>query len=230
MAIEGLTNLSLPTSGANQAYINVSALEAGILRIPLHLFVAGASPSEISVCPSLAFFLRHSESKSQLVFDLGVRRDLENVPPAIRAALEQWPVDVPQSVTESLTKGGVEAGDVEVVVLSHLHFDQYVRKPVLNNQTIEINGGLTVLGMLPCFRRPLFLRGRLVVICLHQDTPPTPSLKSLLHPSRSSAPNFSMRTILTRLSGRSHMHEIISVTAVSTSSTPPDISLAISTS
>lgn len=35
------------------------------------------------------------------------------------------PVRVPQSVDESLRVGGLGPEEVEMVILSHLHFDQY---------------------------------------------------------------------------------------------------------
>lgn len=120
--------MSLPTPSSNQPYIEVSALEAGTIDLPLWLFVAGESKlPQSNICPSLSFLLRHSESKAQLVFDLGLRRDVQSYPPSVLKLIAQWmPVNIPQNVAESLSKGGVEPGDVETVVLSHLHFDQYV--------------------------------------------------------------------------------------------------------
>ncbi len=116
---------SLPEPVADQPYIDVSALEAGIIHIPLQLFVKGATPEEVNICPSLAFSLRHSVSKTHLVFDLGLRRDKASYPPAVLGIIEKWmPIDVPQTVDESLAKGGIDPNIVETVVLSHLHWDQ----------------------------------------------------------------------------------------------------------
>ena len=66
----------------------------------------------------------HRPSGTHLVFDLGLRRDVENHPPAVKAMLAHMPVTVPQSVEESLRAGGRPPENVETVVLSHLHFDQ----------------------------------------------------------------------------------------------------------
>lgn len=116
---------SLPEPKADQAHVEVSALEAGIIKLPLQLFVQGAKPEEISTCPSLAFSLRHKPSKTHLLFDLGLRRDVQKLSPAAQALIAKWmPVEVPQSVDESLRKGGIQPEDVETVILSHLHFDQ----------------------------------------------------------------------------------------------------------
>ena len=117
-------NIALPEPAPDQAFIHVSALEAGMIRLPLQIFVKGATPEEISDCPSLAFLLRHSKTGTELVFDLGLRRDSDSYPPAAQALLKRMPIEVPQSVDESLVKGGKDPKEVQTVVLSHLHFDQ----------------------------------------------------------------------------------------------------------
>ncbi|KAG1804612.1 hypothetical protein EV424DRAFT_1474425 [Suillus variegatus] len=91
--------LSLPAPSDEQAYMYVSALE---------------------VCPSLAFCLRHSKSNKRVVFDLGIRRDIKEFAPA---ATERFLPTVKQTVAESLEAGGVQPSSVDVVVLSHLHWD-----------------------------------------------------------------------------------------------------------
>lgn len=121
-----MSSPSLPPPSINQAYINVSALEAGIIYLPSHKFIMGASPADVIRCPSLAFLLRHSSSNAQVIFDLGIRKDVENYPPAVEALLKEMPVEIPQDVSESLEKGGIRPADVETVIVSHLHFDQYV--------------------------------------------------------------------------------------------------------
>lgn len=108
--------------------MNVSALEAGFLHLPSQIYVMGASPHEVFKCPSLAFSLRHSRSNAHLVFDLGLRKDVDRYAPKLRIFLEELPmaVEIPQDVAESLEKGGVPPADVETIIVSHLHFDQYV--------------------------------------------------------------------------------------------------------
>ncbi|KAI0662115.1 Metallo-hydrolase/oxidoreductase [Cubamyces menziesii] len=114
---------TLPDPGPDQAYMEVSALEAGQLELRMRLFVAGSSPTESKLAPSLAFHLRHSASGQQLLFDLGIRRDLDSHPPAVRQLNAGRAVIVSQTVEESLRKGGVEPTDVKTIIISHLHFD-----------------------------------------------------------------------------------------------------------
>ncbi|EGN96612.1 hypothetical protein SERLA73DRAFT_75496 [Serpula lacrymans var. lacrymans S7.3] len=132
---------TLPPPVSDQAFMEVSALEAGILHMPLQFAIAGASPSDISICPSLAFFLRHSKTEAGLVFDLGIRRDVEGYPPIIQESIKKSvPVAVDQTVSESLSKGGLPAEQVETVVISHLHWD-HVGDPAPFSKATFVVGG-----------------------------------------------------------------------------------------
>lgn len=106
--------------------MEVSALEAGFLELRMRLFVAGSGPNESPMCPSLSFSLRHSASGDHLLFDLGIRRKLETHPPAVQQLNAGREVLVLQSVDESLVKGGIDPANIKTVIISHLHFDQYV--------------------------------------------------------------------------------------------------------
>lgn len=117
-----MTTVTLPSPAADQAYLDVSALEAGNLRLPIHEFVADIKP-EIVSCPCLAFLLRHSKTGFQIVFDLGTRRDVDEYPPATHKQVKNSPM-VKQTVLESLGKGGVQPHEVDAVIISHLHWDQ----------------------------------------------------------------------------------------------------------
>jgi glyoxylase-like metal-dependent hydrolase (beta-lactamase superfamily II) len=107
--------------------MDVSALEAGMITLPMALYIKGAPLTEVAVCPSIAFILQHSGSGERLVFDLGIPRNTELLPPTVKAVIAKYmPVQVPQDAAESLEKGGLAPVDVNTVILSHLHFDQYV--------------------------------------------------------------------------------------------------------
>ncbi|KAG2144502.1 beta-lactamase-like protein [Suillus clintonianus] len=109
---------SLPSPSNEQAYMYVSALEAGHLNVPLSLMAVDQSDGPIDF-PSLAFFLRHSKSDKRVVFDLGIHRNIKEFAPA---AIQVVP-DVKQTVAESLEAGGVLPSSVDLVILSHLHWD-----------------------------------------------------------------------------------------------------------
>ncbi|TBU31314.1 Metallo-hydrolase/oxidoreductase [Dichomitus squalens] len=135
-------NYALPAPSVDQAYVKVSALEAGIIHLPLQFFVKGASPSEVSVCPSLAFYIRHIPSGDSMVFDLGLRRDVASYPKVVQDHIARlMPVTVPQSVEESLAKGGVDPKSVQRVVLSHLHFDHIGDAAQFPNARFTVGAG-----------------------------------------------------------------------------------------
>ncbi|KAJ3802517.1 beta-lactamase-like protein [Lentinula aff. detonsa] len=130
---------ALPPPTKDQAFCTVSALESGHLNLPLPIFLDNAAPGSAILAPSLSFLLHHSKTDKKLVFDLGIRKDIENAPPAV----QEWIVaasfhtSVPQDVTESLTHGGLSPSDVDTVCISHCHWDHTGdTKPFVNSEFI----------------------------------------------------------------------------------------------
>ncbi|KAF9077626.1 Metallo-hydrolase/oxidoreductase, partial [Rhodocollybia butyracea] len=74
----------LPSPSNDQAYCVVSALEAGHINFPVDMFIDNAAPGYAILVPSLSFLLRHSKTDKKFIFDLGIRKDFENYPPAVR--------------------------------------------------------------------------------------------------------------------------------------------------
>ncbi|KAL7279588.1 hypothetical protein ACG7TL_005993 [Trametes sanguinea] len=130
----------LPEAVPGQPFMNVSALEAGSLELRMRLFVSGSGPQESRMCPSLSFLLRHSSTRETLVFDLGIRRNLETHPPAVRQLNAGRTVAVPQTVAESLRQGGIEPADIKTVIVSHLHFDHVGDTSLFPNATFILGG------------------------------------------------------------------------------------------
>lgn len=67
-------------------------------------------------------------SGRKLLYDLGCRKDWENLPPAlgIKALRDSgilYTLEVKKNVSEILTEGGVKLDDIEGVIWSHWHFD-----------------------------------------------------------------------------------------------------------
>jgi len=116
--------MSLPSPAADQAFCNISALEAGILDLPDEMFITNSQPGHVTVAPSLSFLIRHSQKDTHIVFDLGIRKDWENYPPVIVDWIKStYPVQVRQDVVESLAKGGIPPTKIDYVCLSHCHWD-----------------------------------------------------------------------------------------------------------
>lgn len=131
----------LPPPAADQAYCDVSALEGGELVLPCAYFVTNAAKDEKVLAPALSFLLLHSRTKETLVFDLGVRKDLHNaVPPIIDRVSKFSPINIPQDVPESLTRGGLTPDEVTYVCLSHCHWD-HTGNPALFAKSKFLVGG-----------------------------------------------------------------------------------------
>ncbi|CAI4215938.1 unnamed protein product [Parascedosporium putredinis] len=103
----GKENLdSLPTP-----YARVSLLPSGFLSLPEHFFCA--DQHDVTV-----------KNLVPIVFDLGIRRNLDEYPADIQPHLQtRQPIHTVPDASESLRNGGLEPSDVDIVVLSHVHYD-----------------------------------------------------------------------------------------------------------
>ncbi|KDQ62401.1 hypothetical protein JAAARDRAFT_30309 [Jaapia argillacea MUCL 33604] len=117
--------MSLPPPYGDQAYCYVSALEAGHLDIPCHLVITDVPKDEVNPAPIIAFILHHSKTNANFLVDLGIRRDLESYPPAVREHIRDAPVPVriSQDVVQSLEKGGLLPSQITDICLTHVHWD-----------------------------------------------------------------------------------------------------------
>jgi glyoxylase-like metal-dependent hydrolase (beta-lactamase superfamily II) len=131
----------LPSPKLSQPYVHASVLEGGHVNLPENITVHGGDPTNSSLVPALSFLLRHSQSDKKIIFDLGARKDWENHPPAIQEAIRTtFKVKVPFDVVDSLRRGGLEAENIDLVILSHLHWD-HVGNPDLFPASHFIVGG-----------------------------------------------------------------------------------------
>lgn len=76
--------------------------------------------------PDYVFLIEHTATGNKYIFDLGMRKDLENLPPLIKEnVLPQFKCE-PQSPADILKKHGSpnqQPENVKAVVFSHMHFD-----------------------------------------------------------------------------------------------------------
>ncbi|KAI0146778.1 beta-lactamase-like protein [Pestalotiopsis sp. NC0098] len=92
--------------------------------------------------PCFAFLIQHPVLKRSLVFDLGIKKDWENLPPPLLERFEKsgYTVDVPKHVREILDEGGVDTKSIEAVVWSHWHFDHTGNPSTFDPETKLIVG------------------------------------------------------------------------------------------
>ncbi|KAF2871021.1 beta-lactamase-like protein [Massariosphaeria phaeospora] len=124
----------------SQATCKVHLLQAGGLRLPED-FVLLPDPDKSEsftepghdrkepkrfYVPDYVFLIQHTPSQKYYMFDLGMRKDLENLPPRlVEDVLPQFPCE-PVSPADILAEHGTAAQqpqNVTAVIFSHMHFD-----------------------------------------------------------------------------------------------------------
>ncbi|KAE8447529.1 hypothetical protein EG329_010659 [Mollisiaceae sp. DMI_Dod_QoI] len=124
--------ISLPPPSENQTFVTISALDAGYLTLPEHLFITNAAPEKRTTVPSLSFLIRHPSSSTNspdrstnLIFDLGLKRDFSKYRTAQQHhASQREPTRTLPDAAASLRAGGVDPErDIDTVILSHVHWD-----------------------------------------------------------------------------------------------------------
>jgi glyoxylase-like metal-dependent hydrolase (beta-lactamase superfamily II) len=73
--------------------------------------------------PAYAFLIEHGPLGKKLLFDLGVRKDVENHARVILGVFEKWDMKIEKNVSEILLDNGVELESINDIVWSHRHFD-----------------------------------------------------------------------------------------------------------
>lgn len=76
-------------------------------------------------CPAYSFLITHPTLKRSILFDLGVRKDFENLPPRIWGGLKNygWDIKVEKSVRDILESNGISPSTIEGMIWSHWHWD-----------------------------------------------------------------------------------------------------------
>jgi len=120
--VKGTAPSSPPIEGP--ATVQVHVLSAGHLTLPEKNFVCPASDSK-TIVPSLSFLIQHENIESgkltRIVFDLGLRRDLNRYSePIQRHAATRQPISTDPDVVKSLKAGGLTPDDIDFVIYSHV--------------------------------------------------------------------------------------------------------------
>ncbi|KIY03329.1 uncharacterized protein Z520_00020 [Fonsecaea multimorphosa CBS 102226] len=102
--------------------VDVYVLPTGYLWLPDRWIFADGDLQVRHLSPDYSFLIRHPSGQNVL-FDLGMRKDLDNNPRVIRedySAIEPY---VPKDAHDLLADGPVKPELIDMVVLSHMHFD-----------------------------------------------------------------------------------------------------------
>ncbi|KAF2967680.1 hypothetical protein GQX73_g5891 [Xylaria multiplex] len=169
--------MAVATESENAVYVTISALDAGQITLPDHLFVAGGNPELRNTVPSLSFLIQHPSppisrggNVTNLVFDLGVKRDLTGYALAQRPLIAaREPIITDPDCGASLRKGVGDKDrdeelldpekDVDLVILSHVHWDHIGTPTDFPSTTFVVGSGTLDLlrnGAGPLYPAELF--------------------------------------------------------------------------
>ncbi|KAJ6518867.1 beta-lactamase-like protein [Mycena sanguinolenta] len=104
--------------------------------------------------PVHSFLIEHKSSNTRHLFDLGVRKDPWNYPPAISAFFAAGIYSVPKDfkdIGELLEEGGIPLSSINAVIWSHSHFDHLGDMSKFPNTTTLVIGPGTNNELYPEF-------------------------------------------------------------------------------
>lgn len=135
--------MDYPQASAEQAYVKVSAIDAGQLTLQEKYFVTDPAPEAKTTVPSLSFLIQHGNKK--IVFDGGLRHSPEDYkkPIADRIRGSLLPYIVKTDVAEFLRSKGCDPHEISTIILSHVHYDHVGRPESFPNAKYFVGAGST---------------------------------------------------------------------------------------
>ncbi|KAH8816969.1 beta-lactamase-like protein [Xylogone sp. PMI_703] len=115
--------LNIPPS---QNCVDVKIIDSTIHgAFPLALFaqprISGRELIETAYC----FYIEHPTLNKRVLFDLGMRKDYNNLPPKHAGMIQQtgWVLDVEKNVIEIIQEHGIKPDTIDSIIWSHAHAD-----------------------------------------------------------------------------------------------------------
>ncbi|CAK7234936.1 hypothetical protein SBRCBS47491_009119 [Sporothrix bragantina] len=139
------------TATAPQATVTVTALSGGFFTIPEEQFVHPCKQGARATVPSLCFLIKHvcqsTNITTHILFDLGLRRDLNRYSEPIRRHTEtRQPITTAPDVVQNLAQAGLAPDDIDYVIYSHVHWDHVGEPRDFGTGTFVVgNGSLALL-------------------------------------------------------------------------------------
>ncbi|KAJ7646925.1 beta-lactamase-like protein [Roridomyces roridus] len=118
-------HLGIPKSNA---LVTVKAFDLGSLTVvnSSQIAISPVLPGQESVeFPMFAFLVEHQATQKRIMFDLGIRTDVENFVPSLSGifAAGIYQLRDNKDVTEVLQQAGINLTSIDTVIQSHGHFD-----------------------------------------------------------------------------------------------------------
>ncbi|KAB8349484.1 hypothetical protein FH972_023511 [Carpinus fangiana] len=125
-----------------ETYISLSFFEGGSFTLMDNMFIFPAHPTASRRCPSLSFLLTHptggkppfhcspspgskKQNSFRTFFDLGHRSQTTKLIPALQPLVAKNGVQAPEPRPRTLQRHGLSASDINLIMLSHVHWDHH---------------------------------------------------------------------------------------------------------
>ncbi|PNP45737.1 hypothetical protein THARTR1_10895 [Trichoderma harzianum] len=108
----------------------------------MQLFVQGANIDEVRRVPCMAWLIQNHNLKKKVLFDMGLRKDIENYTPAVFRRLQTTvKAEISKDIFDSLAQMQIDPrSDVDFVIFSHLHYDHIGDPSRMGSQTSFVLG------------------------------------------------------------------------------------------
>ncbi|KAL3495817.1 beta-lactamase-like protein [Aspergillus germanicus] len=109
--------------------------------VPFDMGAPAIKGHETLDCPSYAFLIEHPSGRN-LLYDLGVRKDPENLAPVVVEHISRngWHVSARSNVREQLEQHGVNPKSIKAIIWSHWHYDHTGDPSTFESSTALIVG------------------------------------------------------------------------------------------
>lgn len=131
--------LDIPHSNST-VKISIVDTTSFVRNIPVPVFLEppykGFDKTDI---PVYSFLIEHPPSGRKALFDLGIRKDWENLAPNAAKPIKEigMTIDVKDDITDILQAGGIDPKDINSVIWSHSHWD-HIGDPSLFPLTTDL--------------------------------------------------------------------------------------------
>ncbi|KAH8834700.1 beta-lactamase-like protein [Flagelloscypha sp. PMI_526] len=121
--MSGYKALGIPSS--------LATVDLTVFRISHLPTVLPAAPFILPVLPgrenlditTYSWLISNKKKNKKILFDLGPRKDVENLSPAVRALTKGFELNAPKDITELLHNAETPLDAINAVIFSHVHFD-----------------------------------------------------------------------------------------------------------